>query len=154
MSENLAMRSMIGATQQTFHGGPSGVISEHWPSRATSLLSPATVSSVADPNYIKPEVAAEAREAAVRLLEPSADVYWRAVDLWNVISRALPDDAPGRLYIVWGELTDMRELHVEKRSDAENLMREAAEQFVAINDYPSELDGYLTRWYQRLRIPD
>src|SRR4051812_38270927 len=106
------------------------------------------------PNYLKPAVADEAREAAARLLEPDADVYWRAVDVSNVISRALPDETPGRLYIVWAELTDMWELHVEKRSKAESLMREAAEEFVAISGYPSELDGYLTRWYERLRIPD
>jgi hypothetical protein len=105
-----------------------------------------------DPNYLKPAVANEAREAAARLLEPNADVYGRAVDVWNVISRALPDDTPGRLYIVWAELTDMWELHVERRGEAETLMREAADEFVAISDYPSELDGYLTRWYDRLRI--
>lgn len=70
-----------------------------------------------------------------------------------IFGRALPDDTPGRLYVVWGELTDIWELEPERRPEAESLMRDAARDFLAIVDYTSELDGYLSRWYKRLRNP-
>jgi hypothetical protein len=55
--------------------------------------------------------------------------------------------------MVWGGLTDVWEREPERRPEAENLMRDAAREFLSIADYTSELDGYLTRWYARLRLP-
>ncbi|HEU5370908.1 MAG TPA: hypothetical protein VFU51_00810 [Gaiellaceae bacterium] len=105
-----------------------------------------------EPNYLKPEIAVEARQAAARLLEPNADVYRRAADLWDILSFALPDDAPGRLYVVWAALTDIWELTPDNRDEAEGLMREAAKEFLAVSDSTSDLDAYLSRWYERLDI--
>ena len=107
-----------------------------------------------DPNYLSETVAAEGRALCMHLLEPDADVYWRAADILGLIGMALPDDAPGRLYIVWACLTDRWELAPERQSEAEDLMRDAAAEFVAMSDYAGELDDYLSRWYGRMRIPD
>lgn len=106
-----------------------------------------------DPNYLNPTVAAEARDLCLRLLEADADVYWRAVDVFSRLGHASPDDAPGRLYIVWAELTDAWELKPEQRPETERVIREAAREFISVADSPGELDGYLTRWHERLRIP-
>ena len=57
---------------------------------------------------------------------------------------------PGRLYVVWGDLTGIWELNVERRTESVALMREAAREFLALNDTTSDLDAYLTRWYERL----
>jgi len=107
---------------------------------------------VDEPSYLKPEVALEAREAAVRLLEPTADVYRRAADLWDILSSAIPNDAPGRLYVIWAALTDIWELSPDHRDETESLMREAAQEFLAVSDNADVLDGYLSRWYERLDI--
>ena len=56
--------------------------------------------------------------------------------------------------MVWAFLTDRWELDLERRSEAEDLMREAAGEFLAMNAYAGELDDYLSCWYGRLRIPD
>jgi hypothetical protein len=85
-------------------------------------------------------------------LEPNADVYRRAADLWDILSFAIPDDAPGRLYVIWAALTDIWELTPDRRGEAEGLMREAAQDFLAVGDNTNELDGYLSRWYARLDI--
>ena len=107
-----------------------------------------------DANYLSPTVAREARDQCTKLLEPGADVYRRAADVLSHVGGALPDDAPGRLYAMWGGLTDFWELEPERRPEAEKLMRDAAREFFAIVDYATELDGYLARWCKRLRIPD
>jgi hypothetical protein len=108
---------------------------------------------VADPNYLNPRVASDARDLFCRLLEADADVYRRAVDVLSGFGHALPEDAPGRLYAVWGALTDRWELEPEQRPETERVMRDAAREFVAVTGSPCELDGYLTRWCERLRIP-
>jgi hypothetical protein len=113
-----------------------------------------TVEAMADPDYLSPTVAAEGRDLCAQLLEPDADVYWRAVDVFSLFGRALPDDAPGRLYVVWGKLTDIWELEPERRPEADKLMREAAREFLVIGDDTSELDRYLSRWYGRLQNLD
>jgi hypothetical protein len=108
-----------------------------------------------DPNYLSQTVAADARDACARLLQAdSHDVYWRAVDVMSLLGLALADDAPGRLYVVWGALTDRWELNTENRSDAEELMRDAARELLMVGDDALELDRYMRRWYERLRIPD
>ena len=107
-----------------------------------------------DPNYLSQTVAAQGRDLCMHLLERDADVYWRAVDVHSLFSLALPDDAPGRLYMIWAFLTDRWELAPERRSEAEGLMRDAARDFLAISDYAGELDDYLSRWYSRMGIPD
>jgi hypothetical protein len=107
-----------------------------------------TVKTVADPNYLDPTVATEARDCCSQLLQPDADVYWRAVDVWNVFGRALPH--ADRLYVIWAALTDIWELEPEKRSEAVELMRGAAQEFLMLGD--DELDRYLSRWSERLRI--
>jgi hypothetical protein len=61
-----------------------------------------------DPNYLSQTVAAEGRDLCLHLLERDADVYRRAVDVHSLFGLALPDDAPGRLYMVWAFLTDRR----------------------------------------------
>lgn len=106
-----------------------------------------------DPNYLNPKVASDVRDLCSRLLQPDADVYSRAVDVLSRLGHALPEDAPGRLYVVWGALTDRWELEPEQRTETEQVMRDAAREFVPIADSPGELDGYLSRWYENLRIP-
>jgi hypothetical protein len=107
---------------------------------------------VNDPSFLAPSVAAGGRDLCIRLLEPGADVYRQAVDVLSHFGLALPDDAPGRLYTVWGELTDMWELKPERRLEAESLMRDAAREFLLIADHTSELDSYLSRWHERLHL--
>ena len=68
----------------------------------------------------------------------------------SLLGLHLPDDVPGRLYVVWGDLTDIWELHVERRTETVALMREAAREFLALNDTSNDLDAYLARWYERL----
>lgn len=119
-----------------------------------SLLPPGghadTVKAVGDPNYLDPKVTTEAREACSQLLEPDADVYWRGVDVFNVFGRALPD--ADRLYVVWGALTDSWELDPGQRTEAETVMLDAAKEFLSATESGSELDAYLSRWHERLRI--
>jgi len=107
---------------------------------------------VNDPNYLSPTVAEEARVLAARLVaqEADEDTYWRGIELMSLFGLHLPDDVPGRLYVVWGELTDIWELHLERRTESVALMRDAASEFLALKDAPKELDAYLTRWYERL----
>jgi hypothetical protein len=111
-----------------------------------------TVKAVGDPSYLDPKVATEVRDRCSQLLQPDADVYWRAVDVFNVFGRALPD-ADG-LYVMWGALTDTWELEPERRPETEVMMRDAAREFLSIADSASTLQGYLSRWHERLRIPD
>lgn len=109
---------------------------------------------MADPNYLSPAVAARMRDLCAELLRADTDdVYWRAVDVHGVIGLALPDEAPGRLYMVWSFLTDRWELNPETRPDAEELMRDAARDFLTVGDV-LELDRHLGRWYELLRIPE
>ena len=110
-----------------------------------------TVKAVGDPSYLDPEVSTEARESCSQLLQPGADVYWRAVDVFNVFGRALPD--ADRLYVVWGALTDSWELEPEQRPETEDVMRYAAKEFLSATESASALDAYLSRWHERLRIP-
>lgn len=106
-----------------------------------------------DANYLSPAVAEEARALAARLVaEADEDTYWRGIELMSLFSRHLPDDVPGRLYVIWGELTDIWELHLERRTESVVSMRDAAGEFFALNDVPNELDAYLTRWYERLGL--
>jgi hypothetical protein len=46
--------------------------------------------------------------------------------------------------------TDIWELHLERRAESVELMREAAREFLALNNTTSDLDAYLTRWQERL----
>lgn len=105
-----------------------------------------------DPNYLRPTVAEQARELAARLLveETDENTYWRGTDLWGLFSGSLPDDVPGRLYVVWAVLTDIWELHPERRTESVALMREAAQEFLAVDGSSNDLDAYLTRWSERL----
>ena len=105
-----------------------------------------------DPNYLSPTVAEGARVLAAELIaqEADEDTYWRGIELMSLLGRHLPDDVPGRLYVVWGALTDIWDLHLERRTESVALMRAAATEFLALKDGSTELDAYLTRWYERL----
>jgi hypothetical protein len=107
---------------------------------------------VSDPNYLSPTVAEEARALSAQLIaqEADEDTYWRGIELMSLLGRHLPDDVPGRLYVVWGALTDIWDLHLERRAESVSLMRAAAGEFLTLNDGPTELDAYLTRWHKRL----
>jgi hypothetical protein len=103
---------------------------------------------VSDSSNLDPTLAAEVRESCSQLLLSDADVYWRAVDVVNVLGRALP--SADRLYVIWAALTDIWELEPDRRPEAEELMRGAAQEFVALAD--DEQRSYLARWNERLRI--
>ena len=105
-----------------------------------------------DPNYLSPTVAEEVRVLAARLVaqKTDEDTYWGGIEMMSLLGLHLPDDVPGRLYVVWGELTDIWDLHLERRTESVALMRDAAREFLALNDTPMERDAYLTRWYERL----
>jgi hypothetical protein len=107
---------------------------------------------VDDPNYLRPEVASACRDLCERLVEDDADVYGTGIELQSLLGLNLPDDVPGRLYAVWGELTDRWELNPERRAEAERLMRSAAADFLEIADYPEQLDAYLTHWWDALAL--
>jgi hypothetical protein len=104
--------------------------------------------------YLSPVVAARARELATQLVGEEADerVYWLSGDLHSLFGFHLPDEVPGGLYVIWGELTDTWELHSAKRVEAVALMRNAAREFLALRDASTDLDAYLTRWYDRLGL--
>jgi hypothetical protein len=103
---------------------------------------------VSDSSNLDPTLAAEVRESCSQFLQPDADVYWRAVDVVNILGRALPNT--DRLYVIWAALTDIWELEPDRRPEAEELMRGAAQEFVALAD--DEQRSYLARWNERLRI--
>ena len=107
---------------------------------------------VNDPNYLSPTVAEEAQVLAARLVDQEADedTYWRGIELMSLFGRNLPDDVPGRLYVIWGELTDIWELHLERRTESVASMRDAAREFLALSNASEELDAFLTRWCERL----
>lgn len=88
-----------------------------------------------DPNYLSPTVAEQARELASRLIdqETDEDTYWRGTELQSLFGQHLPDDASDRLYVVWADLTDIWELHLERRTESVAWMREAAREFLALN---------------------
>jgi hypothetical protein len=110
------------------------------------------IGAVDAPTYLSPAVAERARGLASRLIdqETGEDTYWRGTELMSLFGLHLRDDVPGRLYVVWGDLTDIWELHLERRAESVELMREAAREFLALNNTTSDLDAYLTRWYERL----
>lgn len=107
--------------------------------------------STDDPNYLSPTVAAAAREQCEKLLQSQTDVYWRAVDVWNAISEGMYEDkAPGRLYVLWAELTDLWELDIRPEAEVEGFMREAAQDLLDVGDDSEKLGSYLNRWEGRL----
>lgn len=105
-----------------------------------------------DRSYLSPTLAEQARELASRLIgqESEEDTYWRGIDLQNLFGQHLLEDFADRLYVVWADLTDIWELHVERRTQSVDLMREAAQEFLALSGTSNDLSAYLTRWYQRL----
>jgi hypothetical protein len=107
---------------------------------------------VDDPNYLSPTAAEQARGLAAWLIDQEADqdTYRLGIELMGLFSRHLPNDAPGRLYVVWADLTDIWELDLDRRTESVALMREAAREFLTLNDTSDDLDAYLTRWYERL----
>ncbi len=112
-----------------------------------------TVKLVNDPNYLSPAAWQQARDLSARLIdqESDEDVYWRGVEMQALVSGHLPDDAPGRFYVVWAELTDLWELDPARRPESVALLREASTEFMALDESPNDLDAYLTRWQERLR---
>ena len=108
--------------------------------------------AVDDPNYLSPTVAERARDLASQLIAQDTDegTYWRGTDLMSLFGLYLPNDVPGRLYVVWGNLTDIWELHPERRTESAALMREAAREFLVLSNTTTDVDAYLTRWYERL----
>jgi hypothetical protein len=94
----------------------------------------------------------QVRELASRLIdqETDEDTYWRGSELQGLVGHYLPDDAPGRLYVVWADLTDIWELHAERRTESAGLMRDAAREFLALKGTSPDLDAYLTGWHERL----
>ena len=105
-----------------------------------------------DPNFLSPTAFKQAREIAeqVALQEDDETTYWKGVELHSLLAQHLPDDVPGRLYVVWADLTDIWDLSVERRPESAALMREAAHEFLALDGTPSNLDLYLSRWQERL----
>ena len=78
------------------------------------------------------------------------DTYWRGTEFQSFFGQHLPHDASDRLYVVWADLTDIWELHVERRTESVALMREAAREFLALDGTSNDLDAYLTRVCERL----
>ncbi len=105
-----------------------------------------------DANYLSPTAWQQSRDLAARLIDQKSDedVYWRGVDMQALVGQHLPDDAPGRLYVLWAELTDVWELDEARRPESVALMREASEDFLALSEGSNDLDAYLTRWEERL----
>jgi hypothetical protein len=105
-----------------------------------------------DPNCLKPQVASEYRVLCTCLLADDADVYGTGIELQSLLGLNLPDDVPGRLYAMWGELTDRWELDQERRAEAERLMRDAAGDFLEMGASAADLDVYLSRWFAVLGL--
>jgi hypothetical protein len=107
---------------------------------------------VDDPNYLKRQVASDCRELCSRLVGEDADVYGTGIELQSLLGLNLPNDVPGRLYAIWGELIDRWELDPDRHAEAEGLMRDAAADFLAIGDDTAQLDAYLSRWWGALAL--
>jgi hypothetical protein len=107
---------------------------------------------VDDPNHLNPEVAVECRALCEHLVDGDAEVYPTGIELLSLLGRSLPDEVPGRLYGIWGELTDRWELDPERRPEVEQLMRSASHDFLEISDYREQLGPYLARWWNALAL--
>jgi len=108
---------------------------------------------VTDPNYLSPDAWRQARDLATRVLhqESDEDTYWGGTDLQAFFGQHLLDEHVDRLYILWAELTDIWELDLSKRPESVLLMREAAQEFLTLDNTRNSLDAYLARWEERLR---
>lgn len=91
-------------------------------------------------------------DACRRMIAPDTDPYWIGVDLMASLVDLLTSSthAPG-VYVLWGTLTDGivgPELFTRGQSDAEiqQLMRQAAHEWLAIGAEPTCIDAYLERW--------
>jgi hypothetical protein len=109
---------------------------------------------MSDANYISRPAEAQVRDVSMRLVAQTTDedVYSQAADLLGVIGSHLPDEVPGRFYVIWGVLTDAWELESVSRPASAALMREAAGEFLALHEDSGDLDAYLTRWNDRLGL--
>lgn len=137
------MREGVGVTAHPSHVQARG--------RSPSPVT--TVRRVNDPSYINPDVWQHARDLAARLLdqESEEDTYWRGTELQGLLGQHLLDEHVDRLYILWAELTDIWELDLSKRPKSVELMGEAAQDFLALDNAFESLDAYLLRWEERLR---
>jgi hypothetical protein len=73
--------------------------------------------------------------------------YWPAVDLRECLDQAIVRSVEAsRLWHIWAELEDRYELNPDKRSEAEDLMRRAAKEWLAVHGDRAARESYLDRW--------
>jgi len=97
----------------------------------------------------------DAQHLAAQVVELNADedVYWKTVRLHSLFTDHLIESATAcGLFAITAEMTDIWELHPERREAAAALMREAARDLLSTDD--EGLDAYVVRWKDRLGLPE
>jgi hypothetical protein len=71
--------------------------------------------------------------------------------MWHITENPAWESLPGTVYVMWAALHDAYETPSPVGQEyAEQLMREAASEFLALVDYESELEGFAARWSERI----
>jgi len=99
---------------------------------------------------LDPEFISEHQERCRRIVSGAERPYDVALELMWVISEHL-SSVPAAVYGIWAELTDVCELQGPAAgARAQELMRQAAAEFLSLVDYELELAGYADRWAERI----
>ena len=105
-----------------------------------------------DPERVSPDFLEAYSECCRRIVSGAERPYDVALELRNVIAdpSELPK-LPGAVYIMWAELGDVCALGDDRACrHAEELMQEAASEFLALEDAGSELAGWSEAWLKRM----
>ena len=105
---------------------------------------------MSEESYIEPQVLDQAKRLAADIAasDTESGAYRLAIDLMGCLADGLPDAVPGRLYVIWGDLTDAWELQPEKRPEAAAEIRKAASDLAAAQTKEA-FAAYLSEWCQR-----
>jgi transcriptional antiterminator Rof (Rho-off) len=89
----------------------------------------------------------EAFNAHAKKVASASEPYWLAVELRACLDDAIIDSVEAsRLWHIWAELEDRYELRPEARPEAQDLMRRAASEWLAVQTNAAAREAYLDRW--------
>jgi hypothetical protein len=94
------------------------------------------------------------RERCLRILSGAERPYDVVGELmWHITENPAWEALPGTVYIMWAELHDAYEPpSAVGREYAEQLMRAAASEFLALGDYESELADHADGWIEKIAL--
>jgi hypothetical protein len=91
------------------------------------------------------------RLARQMLAAPGSEYEIGMDTMGHIMSHLETEDAAGRLYMIWGHLTDQIDgppaRAVETEASAIAKMRRAATEWLTTPRTPAAVDSYLDRWY-------